>query len=127
MTAGRRGAEEPSAPRPGPPPCLPGRATGKVSYANQEGDHMKSSKQDKAEGALKTAVEMGILQGPRIMAGSRDLSTTGHSLDHSFAWHWEDKASWQRSQTRWWWQVWAVARRPRQVQQARGRGSAAAR
>jgi len=41
------------------------------------------------DAALKTAVEEGAIRGPRIMAGSRDVSTTGHSADRSFPWHWD--------------------------------------
>jgi imidazolonepropionase-like amidohydrolase len=40
------------------------------------------------DAALKTAVEEGSLRGARMMAGSRDVSTTGHSQDLSYPWHW---------------------------------------
>jgi imidazolonepropionase-like amidohydrolase len=33
-------------------------------------------------------VEEGTIPGPRIMAGSRDVSTTGHSQDMAYPWHW---------------------------------------
>ncbi len=36
--------------------------------------------------ALKAAIAEGCLVGPRIMAGSRDISSTGHSGDLSYPW-----------------------------------------
>jgi imidazolonepropionase-like amidohydrolase len=38
--------------------------------------------------ALKSAIEEGMIRGPRIMAGSRDVSTTAHSQDLALPWHW---------------------------------------
>jgi imidazolonepropionase-like amidohydrolase len=40
------------------------------------------------DAGLKAAVEEGTIPGPRIMAGSRDVSTTGHSQDMAYPWHW---------------------------------------
>ncbi len=40
--------------------------------------------------SLKMAVEEGTIPGPRIMCGSRDVSTTGHSQDKYYAWHWPE-------------------------------------
>ncbi len=40
------------------------------------------------DASLKLAIEEGMIRGPRIMAGSRDVSTTGHSQDRYFAWYW---------------------------------------
>jgi imidazolonepropionase-like amidohydrolase len=40
------------------------------------------------DAALKAAVEGGMIRGSRMMVGSRDVSTTGHSQDLSYAWHW---------------------------------------
>jgi imidazolonepropionase-like amidohydrolase len=40
------------------------------------------------DAALRTAVDEGLIRGARIMAGSRDVSTTGHSQDLSYPWHW---------------------------------------
>jgi imidazolonepropionase-like amidohydrolase len=40
------------------------------------------------DAALKEAVEEGAIRGSRIMVGSRDVSTTGHSQDLSYPWHW---------------------------------------
>jgi imidazolonepropionase-like amidohydrolase len=40
------------------------------------------------DAGLKAAVEEGTIAGPRIMAGSRDVSTTGHSQDMAYPWHW---------------------------------------
>ena len=40
------------------------------------------------DAALKQAVAEGSIRGSRMMAGSRDVSTTGHSQDTSYAWHW---------------------------------------
>jgi len=45
------------------------------------------------DASLKLAVEEGTIPGPRIMAGSRDVSTTGHSQDLYFPWHWGDGSS----------------------------------
>lgn len=41
------------------------------------------------DAALKAAFDSGLMAGPRVMAGSRDISTTGHSLDAFFPWYWE--------------------------------------
>ena len=40
------------------------------------------------DAALRAAVDEGILRGSRMMVGSRDVSTTGHSQDLSYPWHW---------------------------------------
>jgi imidazolonepropionase-like amidohydrolase len=40
------------------------------------------------DAALKQAVEEGSIRGARMMVGSRDVSTTGHSQDTSYLWHW---------------------------------------
>jgi imidazolonepropionase-like amidohydrolase len=45
------------------------------------------------DASLKLAVEEGTIPGPRIMAGSRDVSTTGHSQDLYYPWHWGDGSS----------------------------------
>jgi imidazolonepropionase-like amidohydrolase len=39
------------------------------------------------DAACKRAIEEGLIEGPRVVAGSRDVSTTGHSQD-GFEWHW---------------------------------------
>jgi imidazolonepropionase-like amidohydrolase len=39
------------------------------------------------DAACKEAIDSGLIEGPRMVAGSRDVSTTGHSQD-GFAWHW---------------------------------------
>ena len=44
------------------------------------------------DASLKLAIAEGILRGPRIMAGSRDISTTGHSLHNYYPWHWPEGA-----------------------------------
>lgn len=44
------------------------------------------------DAALKLAIDEGILRGPRITAGSRDVSTTGHSLHNYYPWHWPEGA-----------------------------------
>jgi imidazolonepropionase-like amidohydrolase len=41
------------------------------------------------DAALKAAIAEGMLVGPRIMAGSRDVSSTGHSADMSYPSYWE--------------------------------------
>jgi imidazolonepropionase-like amidohydrolase len=38
---------------------------------------------------MKTAIAEGLITGPRLMAGSRDVSTTGHAGDKSFPWYWD--------------------------------------
>ncbi len=40
------------------------------------------------DAALKQAVDQGMIRGARMMVGSRDVSTTGHSQDTSYLWHW---------------------------------------
>ncbi|HEX4176377.1 MAG TPA: amidohydrolase family protein [Acidimicrobiales bacterium] len=41
------------------------------------------------DASMKTAIAEGLFPGPRLMAGSRDVSTTGHAGDKSFPWYWE--------------------------------------
>ncbi|HKX79933.1 MAG TPA: amidohydrolase family protein [Novosphingobium sp.] len=41
------------------------------------------------DASLKMAVEHGLIPGPRIMAGSRDVSSTAHTADAYFPWYWE--------------------------------------
>ena len=38
---------------------------------------------------MKAAIAEGLFPGPRLMAGSRDVSTTGHAGDKSFPWYWD--------------------------------------
>ena len=38
---------------------------------------------------MKAAIAEGLFPGPRMLAGSRDVSTTGHAGDKSFPWHWD--------------------------------------
>jgi imidazolonepropionase-like amidohydrolase len=40
------------------------------------------------DAALRAAVDEGLIRGSRMMVGSRDVSTTGHSQDLSYPWHW---------------------------------------
>jgi imidazolonepropionase-like amidohydrolase len=44
------------------------------------------------DAAMKLAIREGLFPGPRLMAGSRDVSTTGHAGDKSFPWFWEVQA-----------------------------------
>jgi imidazolonepropionase-like amidohydrolase len=44
------------------------------------------------DAAMKLAIAEGLFPGPRLMAGSRDVSTTGHAGDKSFPWFWEVQA-----------------------------------
>jgi imidazolonepropionase-like amidohydrolase len=41
------------------------------------------------DAAMKAAIAEGLIVGPRLMAGSRDVSTTGHAGDKSFPWYWD--------------------------------------
>ena len=41
------------------------------------------------DASMKAAIVEGLFPGPRLMAGSRDVSTTGHAGDKSFAWYWD--------------------------------------
>jgi len=41
------------------------------------------------DAAMKTAIGQGLVAGPRLVAGSRDVSTTGHTNDLSRPWWWE--------------------------------------
>ncbi len=41
------------------------------------------------DAAMKIAIAEGLIAGPRLMAGSRDVSTTGHAGDKSFPWYWD--------------------------------------
>lgn len=41
------------------------------------------------DACMKAAIAEGTIAGPRIMAGSRDVSSTGHSSDKSFPSHWQ--------------------------------------
>jgi imidazolonepropionase-like amidohydrolase len=44
------------------------------------------------DAACKDAINQGLIEGPRMVAGSRDVSTTGHSQD-GFAWYWGEGTS----------------------------------
>jgi len=44
------------------------------------------------DSAMKLAIAEGLFPGPRLMAGSSDVSTTGHAGDKSFPWYWEVQA-----------------------------------
>jgi imidazolonepropionase-like amidohydrolase len=44
------------------------------------------------DASMKRAIAEGLFPGPRLMAGSNDVSTTGHAGDKSFPWYWEVKA-----------------------------------
>jgi imidazolonepropionase-like amidohydrolase len=44
------------------------------------------------DAAMKLAIAEGLFPGPRLMAGSNDVSTTGHAGDKSFPWYWEVQA-----------------------------------
>jgi imidazolonepropionase-like amidohydrolase len=41
------------------------------------------------DASMKAAIAEGLFSGPRLMAGSRDVSTTGHAGDKSFPWYWD--------------------------------------
>ncbi len=41
------------------------------------------------DASMKAAIGEGLFPGPRLMAGSRDVSTTGHAGDKSFVWYWD--------------------------------------
>lgn len=41
------------------------------------------------DACMKQAIAEGTIPGPRIMAGSRDVSSTGHSADQSYPTHWQ--------------------------------------
>src|SRR5271170_6508116 len=44
------------------------------------------------DASMKLAIAEGLFPGPRLMAGSRDVSTTGHAGDKSFPWYWDVQA-----------------------------------
>jgi imidazolonepropionase-like amidohydrolase len=44
------------------------------------------------DAAMKLAMAEGLFQGPRLVAGSNDVSTTGHAGDKSFPWFWDVRA-----------------------------------
>jgi imidazolonepropionase-like amidohydrolase len=44
------------------------------------------------DASMKAAIAEGLFPGPRLMAGSNDVSTTGHAGDKSFPWYWEVQA-----------------------------------
>jgi imidazolonepropionase-like amidohydrolase len=44
------------------------------------------------DASMKLAIAEGLFPGPRLMAGSNDVSTTGHAGDKSFPWYWEVQA-----------------------------------
>jgi imidazolonepropionase-like amidohydrolase len=41
------------------------------------------------DASMKTAIAEGLFPGPRLVPGSRDVSTTGHAGDKSFPWYWD--------------------------------------
>jgi imidazolonepropionase-like amidohydrolase len=40
------------------------------------------------DASCKAAIAEGLIEGPRIVPGSRDVSTTGHLQDLFYQWHW---------------------------------------
>ena len=44
------------------------------------------------DAAMKLAIAEGAIVGPRFLAGSHDLSSTGHANDESFPWYWDVRA-----------------------------------
>jgi imidazolonepropionase-like amidohydrolase len=44
------------------------------------------------DASMKQAVREGAVVGPRIVAGSHDISSTGHANDASFRWWWDVRA-----------------------------------
>jgi imidazolonepropionase-like amidohydrolase len=44
------------------------------------------------DASMKAAIAEGLVTGPRVMAGSNDVSTTGHAGDKSFPWYWDVRA-----------------------------------
>jgi imidazolonepropionase-like amidohydrolase len=44
------------------------------------------------DASMKLAIAEGLFPGPRLVAGSNDVSTTGHAGDKSFPWYWEVQA-----------------------------------
>ncbi len=44
------------------------------------------------DAGMKAAISEGLFPGPRMLAGSRDVSTTGHAGDKSFPWYWDVRA-----------------------------------
>jgi imidazolonepropionase-like amidohydrolase len=44
------------------------------------------------DASMKQAVREGAIVGPRIVAGSHDISSTGHANDASFRWWWDVRA-----------------------------------
>ncbi|HXW35220.1 MAG TPA: amidohydrolase family protein [Acidimicrobiales bacterium] len=44
------------------------------------------------DAGMKAAIAEGLFPGPRMLAGSRDVSTTGHAGDKSFPWYWDVRA-----------------------------------
>lgn len=44
------------------------------------------------DAAMKLAIAEGAIVGPRLLAGSHDLSSTGHANDESFPWYWDVRA-----------------------------------
>jgi imidazolonepropionase-like amidohydrolase len=41
------------------------------------------------DASMQAAIAEGLVAGPRLMAGSLDVSTTGHANDKSFPWYWD--------------------------------------
>ncbi|HLN17863.1 MAG TPA: amidohydrolase family protein [Acidimicrobiales bacterium] len=41
------------------------------------------------DASMQRAIAEGLINGPRLVAGSRDVSTTGHAGDKSFPWYWD--------------------------------------
>jgi len=44
------------------------------------------------DAAMKLAIDEGAVVGPRLLAGSHDISSTGHANDESFPWYWDVRA-----------------------------------
>jgi imidazolonepropionase-like amidohydrolase len=77
-----------------PPSLAAMRATANVRLALDSGftGVISAGAPHAIDAALKAAIHEGTIVGPHILAGSRDVSSTGHSADMSFKSWWDVRA-----------------------------------
>ena len=74
-----------------PPPLQAVRAAANLRTAVERGftGVISAGAPNGVDAALKLAIAEGTIVGPHVMAGSRDISSTGHSADKSFPSWWQ--------------------------------------
>jgi imidazolonepropionase-like amidohydrolase len=77
-----------------PPPLQAVRAVNNLELAVRAGftGAVSAGAPHGIDAAMKLAIAEGAIVGPRLLAGSHDISSTGHANDDSFPWYWDVRA-----------------------------------